>query len=85
MNNFNYLTDSYLVTIWQYIKIDGKSDLKVSASNVWTLMRDHWNVPAPKLIISVTGGAQAFRMNKKLRENFKSGLVQAASDAGEFH
>ena len=61
-----------------------RSEQKKLASNVRELMIQHWNVPEPRLIISVTGGAGSFSMNKTLGDNFKKGLVEAAEAAGEF-
>jgi len=61
----------------------GDLDYSNVVSNVWTLMRDCWKVPEPKLIISVTGGAKGFEMNNpRIRNSFKRGLVKAATSAG---
>ena len=37
-----------------------------------------WNLDTPKLIISVTGGAQNFTIDARTKEAFKKGLVKAA-------
>ena len=38
-----------------------------------------WKLTKPKLLISVTGGAQNFDVDKKLKKEFKRGLFNAAS------
>jgi transient receptor potential cation channel subfamily M protein 2 len=37
-----------------------------------------WKLEKPKLVISVTGGAQNFLMKPKLKDVFRKGLVKAA-------
>ena len=46
------------------------------------LMLDYWNLEAPTLLISVTGGAQNFTMKPRLKEVFRQGLVKAAESTG---
>ena len=36
----------------------------------------------PRLIVSVTGGAQSFYMQRRLLENFKQGLMKVATTPG---
>ncbi len=62
--------------ISQYMRLHYKSDL----SNVIKLLFDksYWNLPKPKLIISVTGGAQ-LKLKSNLKESFSKGLVKVAS------
>ncbi|XP_053387178.1 transient receptor potential cation channel subfamily M member 2-like isoform X2 [Mercenaria mercenaria] len=50
--------------------------------NLWTLLTDHWKLPIPKLLISVTGGAQRFDLNPRLKAVFKRGLINAATTTG---
>jgi hypothetical protein len=47
-----------------------------------SLLYDVWKLDVPKLIISVTGGAQNFSLKPKLREVFQKGLVKAAISTG---
>jgi transient receptor potential cation channel subfamily M member 2 len=41
-----------------------------------------WKLPVPKLIISVTGGALDFRMDRALTNKFRVGLMRAAQSTG---
>ncbi|XP_060552910.1 transient receptor potential cation channel subfamily M member 2-like isoform X4 [Ruditapes philippinarum] len=50
--------------------------------NLWTLLTEHWKLPIPKLLISVTGGAQRFDLNPRLKAVFKRGLINAATTTG---
>ena len=36
----------------------------------------------PKIIISVTGGAQDFKLRRRLTEEFKKSLIKAAKNTG---
>ena len=58
-------------------------DYQADVESVWTLMNDHWRMPPPRLIVSVTGGAQSFFMKKQLLEGFKQGLMKVATTPGE--
>ena len=40
------------------------------------LLIDHWGLEYPKLVISVTGGANKFNLEPRLRQQFASGLVK---------
>ncbi|XP_033100604.1 transient receptor potential cation channel subfamily M member-like 2 [Anneissia japonica] len=51
-------------------------------NKVVELLRDDWKLGVPKLLISVTGGAKNFRMNSRLREVFRKGLIKAALSTG---
>ena len=42
------------------------------------LLFNIWDLQPPKLLISVTGGAQNFRLKSSLKEAFRKGLVKAA-------
>lgn len=41
-----------------------------------------WNLHPPKLIISITGGAQTFKFPEFTRKAFKRGLLKAAVSTG---
>lgn len=43
-----------------------------------------WSLPPPKLIISVTGGAQKFTLPSATRKAFKRGLAKAAGSTGSW-
>ena len=58
-------------------------DSKSSMEEVWSFLADknHWDLP--KLLISVTGGAQAFSaMQHRLKELIKRDIVSAATKTG---
>ncbi|XP_036094313.1 transient receptor potential cation channel subfamily M member 6 isoform X3 [Rousettus aegyptiacus] len=46
------------------------------------LMLKEWKMELPKLVISVHGGIQSFKMPSKLKEIFSQGLVKAAETTG---
>ncbi|XP_013362001.1 PREDICTED: transient receptor potential cation channel subfamily M member 6 isoform X2 [Chinchilla lanigera] len=46
------------------------------------LMLEEWKMELPKLVISVHGGIQNFKMPSKLKEIFSQGLVKAAETTG---
>ncbi|XP_019506231.1 PREDICTED: transient receptor potential cation channel subfamily M member 6 isoform X3 [Hipposideros armiger] len=46
------------------------------------LMLKEWKMELPKLVISVHGGIQSFKMPSKLKEIFSHGLVKAAETTG---
>ena len=52
-------------------------------SDMLELMMNVWGMDKPNLLISVTGGAKNFQMNKRLKETFRRGLMKAAQTTGE--
>ncbi|XP_073908157.1 transient receptor potential cation channel subfamily M member 6 isoform X3 [Castor canadensis] len=46
------------------------------------LMLEEWKMELPKLVISVHGGLQNFKMPSKLKETFSQGLVKASETTG---
>uniref|UniRef100_A0A914VQG5 TRPM SLOG domain-containing protein n=1 Tax=Plectus sambesii TaxID=2011161 RepID=A0A914VQG5_9BILA len=49
-------------------------------NNVITLLRRHWRLRQPDLVVSVIGGGERFRIsNRRLRAIFNSGLIKALS------
>lgn len=48
-------------------------------------MRFGWKLPSPQLIISVTGGANLFKLpTPRARYAFQRGLIAAAVTTGEY-
>jgi len=45
-------------------------------------MRSQWKIPAPNLLISVTGGVGKFHMTSEVKDAFRHGLVKAAESTG---
>ena len=62
----------------QYARVDHKTDMDVMMS----LLKGCWNMEAPNLLISVTGGAKNFKMRPRLKEMFRQGLMKAAKSTG---
>jgi len=54
-----------------------------AVKHAWKLITDRWQLDEPKMIISVTGGARRFYMQKRLLKSFKRGLMKAAIAAGK--
>ncbi|XP_022086912.1 transient receptor potential cation channel subfamily M member 3-like isoform X2 [Acanthaster planci] len=48
------------------------------ASDILDLLTNIWNLPLPKLLIEVTGGAKDFVLQPKLRRVFRKGIVKVA-------
>lgn len=65
------LSFQYIRTSW-----DTQSD------HLLHLMLKEWNMELPKLVISVHGGIQNFKMSSNLKETFSQGLVKAAETTG---
>ncbi|KAK3595122.1 hypothetical protein CHS0354_002375 [Potamilus streckersoni] len=61
-----------------FIRICPKIDLEF----LWTIMIKQWELPVPKLLISVTGGAKRYNLTPKHQLIFKRGLMNAATSTG---
>ncbi|XP_030849301.1 transient receptor potential cation channel subfamily M member 2-like isoform X2 [Strongylocentrotus purpuratus] len=57
-------------------------DYETNPLMLLSLFRDVWNLTNPKLLISVTGGAQNFPLNRRLKDVFRKGLIKAATSTG---
>jgi SLOG in TRPM len=64
--------------------IKGPKEEDEDLRNLWKLMEESWRMKPPRLIISVTGGAQKFFMKRRLLTGFKRGLMKVATTAGIF-
>ena len=67
-----------LYHFFQYIRVD----VSTKMSDMLELMMNIWGMDKPNLLISVTGGAKNFQMNKRLKETFRRGLMKAAQTTG---
>ncbi|XP_030829332.1 transient receptor potential cation channel subfamily M member-like 2 isoform X2 [Strongylocentrotus purpuratus] len=54
-------------------------DYDTAPSKLLALFKDVWKLTKPKLLISVTGGAQNFPLNHRLKDVFRKGLIKAAT------
>ncbi|KAF0882650.1 TRPM6 protein, partial [Crocuta crocuta] len=59
-----------------------RTSYDTKAEHLLHLMLKEWKMELPKLVISVHGGVQNFRMPSKLKEIFSQGLVKAAETTG---
>lgn len=59
-----------------------RTSCDTKADHLLHLMLKEWNMELPKLVISVHGGLQNFKMSSKIRETFSQGLVKAAETTG---
>ncbi|KAL1787169.1 transient receptor potential cation channel subfamily M member 6 [Sigmodon hispidus] len=66
----------YVLLTYIRTSCDTKSD------HLLHLMLKEWNMELPKLVISVHGGIQNFKMSSNLKEAFSQGLVKAAETTG---
>uniref|UniRef100_A0A6I8SSM0 Transient receptor potential cation channel, subfamily M, member 2 n=1 Tax=Xenopus tropicalis TaxID=8364 RepID=A0A6I8SSM0_XENTR len=62
----------------QYVRVSSDTPSDV----LYQLMTEHWGLEVPSLLISVTGGAKNFRMQMRLKNIFRRGLVKAAQTTG---
>ncbi|KAM9424664.1 transient receptor potential cation channel subfamily M member 4-like [Pholidichthys leucotaenia] len=51
-------------------------------SIVYTLMTNHWNLPAPNLVVSVVSGEGKTKVKTWVREVLRQGLVKASQSTG---
>ncbi|KAK7091956.1 hypothetical protein V1264_009572 [Littorina saxatilis] len=63
-----------------FIRVKHNHDMK----EVWQMMTDddHWRLPLPKLLISVTGEAKTLTPHPRVKAILKQGLVNAAANTG---
>ena len=47
--------------------------------SVVEFMRKKWGIQNPNLILSVTGGARKFSLEKNVEQQFKKGLINVAT------
>lgn len=66
------------IHVFQYIRTSYDTKL----DHLLHLMLKEWKMELPKLVISVHGGIQNFKMPSKLKEIFSQGLVKAAETTG---
>ncbi len=59
----------------QYIRVAHDSE----SLSVLKLLTSRWDLKAPNLVISVTGGAKSFKLHTRLKEAFSKGLIKVAA------
>ncbi|KAK7123104.1 hypothetical protein R3I94_020025 [Phoxinus phoxinus] len=52
------------------------------SSRVFNIMREHWKLPQPNLVVSVVGGEKKSEVKTWVREVLRQGLVKAAQSTG---
>ena len=72
----NFIQEDGVKRVSDFIRISDTTSMKVVAD----LFRKHWSLytPPPSLVISIIGGAKNLKMDSKVKETVKSGLVMAA-------
>ncbi|KAM9462261.1 transient receptor potential cation channel subfamily M member 4-like [Clarias gariepinus] len=51
-------------------------------ATVYSLLTNHWGLPSPNLVVSVTGGVGKTKVKSWVREVLRQGLVRAAQSTG---
>ncbi|CEF70041.1 Transient receptor potential cation channel subfamily M member 1 [Strongyloides ratti] len=62
----------------QYVRLSFDTE----CSSIIHLLQNIWQIPPPKLIISIHGGTGNFNLQSKLSRLFRNGLVKSASTTG---
>lgn len=73
-----YVLKNIAVLFFQYIRTSYDTKL----DQLLQLMIKEWQMELPKLVISVHGGNQNFKLPSKLKQLFSKGLVKAAETTG---
>jgi transient receptor potential cation channel subfamily M protein 2 len=74
-----YANDGKILSFEQFVRVDQKT----APETLLQLMKEFWELKAPNLLISVTGGAKNFTMRPRLKEVFNRGLMKAAESTGQ--
>ena len=64
----------------KWARVANETD-ELSMSSMVRMLVDAWRLPAPSVIISVTGGARSLDLNDKQKLVFRRGLLEAAKRA----
>ena len=64
--------------LFQYLRVASDTDV----GGLVDFAVQHWRLPQPKMVISITGGAGHLKMDKKLIEGLKKGLMKVAVSTG---
>ncbi|KAM8857100.1 transient receptor potential cation channel subfamily M member 2-like [Synchiropus picturatus] len=62
----------------KYVRVSADSSTEV----LFQLLTEQWNLPPPKLLISVTGGAKNFSLRSSLKTIFHRGLIKVTQITG---
>uniref|UniRef100_A0A0N5C7H5 LSDAT_euk domain-containing protein n=1 Tax=Strongyloides papillosus TaxID=174720 RepID=A0A0N5C7H5_STREA len=62
----------------QYVRLSFDTD----CSSIIHLLQNIWQIPPPKLVISIHGGTNNFNLQPKLARIFRNGLIKSASTTG---
>ena len=63
----------------QFIRVNSNTEPEL----LWKLLSEYWKMPSPKIIISITGGAQAIDIKPSILNGFKRALINAAKTSGK--
>ncbi|XP_072021671.1 transient receptor potential cation channel subfamily M member-like 2 [Amphiura filiformis] len=65
-------------TTHKFVKVTNKDGDKLDVRKLVQAIKTEWQLERPNLVISVTGGAWDFPMNRHVKEVFRKGIVEAA-------
>ncbi|XP_072021648.1 lactadherin-like [Amphiura filiformis] len=65
-------------TTHKFVKVTNTDKNKLDVKELVQAIKTKWNLDRPNLVISVTGGAWDFPMNRHVKEVFRKGIVEAA-------
>jgi hypothetical protein len=57
--------------------------LDTPESKVEKILFNVWNIPQPRLIVSIGGGAKYFKLSDRLETNFINGIINVALKSGK--
>ena len=73
--------DQAQIVLLQYVRVSKDTHVET----IYEYMKEIWGLKKlPNIIISVTGGAEDFKMRSRLTKEFQKSLVKAAESTGIF-
>ena len=70
---------SGVAVMLQYARVDSRTAM----TDIKQLLMDHWDMPPPKLIVSIIGGAKDVDLNDRQKTCFKRWLAKAMTSSGK--
>ncbi len=60
----------------KYIRVENETKPRDLLQYLYNKNGEGWKLSQPRLILSITGGAQAFKMSPPMKQAFKTGLIK---------